>query len=177
MKLRVFILLLASLISCNVAEAKLSKARLQVVETIIKAADKVQVPRELLLAICWTESSYRATLKPRIDGDTESHGICQVKLETAEYMDEVYGHRHKVTRDKLQSPYLNAFYAAKYLRYQLNRYNWDWKKAIDAYNKGHHVSSESEYVQKVLIAVNTKGVEHAKTKPTIGSLASPNQLR
>jgi hypothetical protein len=70
-------------------------------------------------------------------------------------MDEFYKHRIKATPERLNTEYVNAFYAAKYLKYQLNRYDNDWHKAIDAYNKGRVVSTKSKYVKKVMIAVKT----------------------
>lgn len=127
--------------------------REQVIDAIVKAADTVEVPRELVLAVCWVESSYRRGLAPRLDGDTPSYGICQVKLATARYMDTVFKHRIKATPKRLQDEFVNAFYAAKYLKYQLNRYQGDVHKAIDAYNKGRVVSVKSVYVRKVMLAI------------------------
>jgi len=145
-----FIGLLIGILGTTIAKAG---DREQVIDAIIKAADTVEVPRELVLAVCWVESSYRRGLKPKLDGDTPSYGICQVKLITANYMDTVYKHRIKATPKRLQNEYVNAFYAAKYLKYQLTRYQGDVHKAIDAYNKGRVVSVQSVYVRKVMLAL------------------------
>lgn len=125
----------------------------EVIQTIVDAADKASVPRELLLAICWVESSYRTKLEVKLDGATPSYGICQVKLETAQWLDRYNKHKLSASKERLQVPFVNAFYAAKYLKYQLKRYNNDWKKAIDAYNKGTHQSSTSQYVKRVILAM------------------------
>lgn len=148
--------------------AKYSHVQTGVINIIIKAADKAEVPRELLLAVCWVESSYRTKLKPHMDGKSHSYGLCQVKLETAQYMDEVYNHKWKATPEKLNDPYLNAFYAAKVLKWNLSRYQGDWKKAVDAYNKGRHVSTESEYVKRVYKALEqTVPSKHLKFQPLV----------
>ena len=150
MRFRNYILALALI--GNTALAKhVTKA--EVVDIIVKAADQAEIPRELLLAVCWVESSYRTKLKPRMDGESKSYGLCQIKLETAQFLDDVYKHRIEATEERLANPYVNAFYGAKYLKYQLTRYKGDWRKAVDAYNKGRHVSSESEYVQRVYQAL------------------------
>lgn len=128
------------------------------VATIRQAAKIAEVPADLLIAICFVESSLRPTLAPRMDGHSKSHGLCQVKLETAKLTDKVYGHRNKVTEAKLQKPFINAFYAAKYLKYQLKRYDGNWEHAVDAYNKGTAISAQSKYVRKVYSALHKCGV-------------------
>lgn len=127
------------------------------IKSIIWAADKAQVPRELVLAVCWGESSFRTTGVTHVDGETPSYGVCQVKLETAQFIDKFYRLKHKVTPERLNSTMINAFYAAKYLKYQLNRYKQDWKLAVDAYNKGTALGHKTKYVRKV-----TKNREHIK---------------
>jgi soluble lytic murein transglycosylase-like protein len=122
----------------------------QVIEFIVKAADLVQVPRELLLALCWTESSYRTNLPLKMDGASPSIGICQVKEGTALYVDKVYHHKRPATINKLQNPYINALYAAKYLKLQMRRYGGNWQLALDGYNRGYAKSQQSQYVKRVL---------------------------
>lgn len=121
------------------------------------AADTAEIPRELLLAVCWGESTFRTHGVTHKDGGTLSHGVCQVKLATAVWMDQVYGHSIKATSKRLEDTKTNAFYAAKYLKYQLERYHGNWKLAVDAYNKGRAVSSRSKYVKKF-----NKNIEHIK---------------
>lgn len=122
----------------------------QIINDITRAAKVAGIDANLLLAVCWAESSYRGDLKPRIDGHSNSYGICQVKLETAEHMDKIYKHAVKATAERLQEPFVNAFYAAKVIKFQLQRYHGDLRKAIEAYNKGHAVSNgNGKYVNKV----------------------------
>jgi hypothetical protein len=119
----------------------------KVVKDIIWSADKVGIPRELLLSICWGESSFRLN-QTHLDGASLSYGICQVKLSTAQYMDKVYKHKHLITSARLENTKINAFYAAKYIHYQLKRYKGDWKLSVDAYNKHNAVSKHTAYVRK-----------------------------
>lgn len=119
------------------------------IQSIIAAADKAKVPRELVLAVCWGESSFRNKKVTHMDGETPSYGVCQVKLETAKFMDKVYHHKIKVTAKMLDKVGTNAFYASCYLRYQLNKYHQNWKFAVDAYNKGHAIKTyKTEYVKR-----------------------------
>lgn len=84
-----------------------------------------------------------------MDGHSLSHGICQMKLGTAQFMDTVYKHKVKVTAKRLENPYVNAFYAAKYLKYHMKRFN-DWRLAIDAYNKHTPQGKNTKYVKSVM---------------------------
>lgn len=143
------VVVIAFLLASNAyGQSKFTKRYQKTINAIIWAADKAEVPRELVLAICWGESNFRTTGVTHIDGDTLSHSICQVKLDTAKWMDRVYKHKVKATPERLENPKLNAFYAAKLLKYQLDRYNDNWPLAIDAYNKGTAVSHDSQYVKK-----------------------------
>lgn len=160
-------LIFTIILTSSVANAKGFKNPIQfdrkhyeVVKTIVEAADKADAPRELVLAVCWNESSFRVKHPKlnRIDGEgdnaTMSYGICQVKLETAQFVDQFFKLKHKITVARLKTPYVNAYYAAKLLTYYLNyKYEGNWQKAIDAYNKGHVVSTKSIYVKKVMHSV------------------------
>lgn len=132
------------------AQAKskdLTTKHARVIEDVMWAADKVEVPRELLLAVCWGESNFRQN-STHVDGSTPSYGICQIKLSSARDMDKLYNHKIKATEKRLENNKLNAFYAAKFLRYQLFRYDGDWELAVDAYNKGSSPSKNSKYVKR-----------------------------
>lgn len=152
--IKLAIVLSLALLFCLCANGQSSVVitRVGVIRKVMNAAEQSNIPKELLFAVCFVESNYKI-VPPKIDGRTPSYGICQIKLETAQLMDRVYKHRVKVTATRLQDDFTNAFYAAKYLKYQLKRYKGDWKKAIDAYNKGHHVSSNSMYVKRVYVAM------------------------
>lgn len=145
----VLLLTLMSTIS-NVQAKNFTAEQLNVAKDIMWAADKVEVPRALLLAICWGEGSFRSDEKlTHMDGESLSHGTCQVKLATAQFMDEVFKHKSLATSRRLKDPKVNAFYAAKYLKYQLNRYKGNWQLATDAYNKGNAINNDTIYVRKV----------------------------
>lgn len=139
------------IISINgLASTDFTKSQFSVAKDIIWAADKADVPRALLLSLCWGEGSFRKDSKlTHQDGHSLSHGTCQVKLETAKYMDEWFHNKYEATSERLKDTKVNAFYAGLYLKYQLKRYNYNWQKAVDAYNKGSLVSSSSRYVKKV----------------------------
>ncbi len=107
---------------------------------ILQAANIVGVPSALLLAICSHESHLQNTIVPH-DGGSPSYGICQVKKSTADMM----GHRGHIS--DLMVPEINAKIAAKYLKYQLSRYNNDWCKSVAAYNAGKFIQS-SKYPRK-----------------------------
>lgn len=134
------------------AEAKsFTVEQYSVMKDIMWAADKVEVPRSLLLAVCWGEGSFRHDKKlTHVDGGSKSHGTCQVKMETANFMDKLFGHRIKATALRLENTKINAFYAAKFLKYQLARYEDDWQLAIDAYNRGTAKSRHTKYVKKFI---------------------------
>lgn len=147
-------MILISLISINQAEARsdvnFNKKHYLVIKSVVWAADKVEVPRALLLALCWGEGWASKSMgkdPTHMDGDTLSYGICQVKLETAEWMDKLYKHKIKATPSRLEDPKINAFYAAKYLKYQLKQYDNSWQLAVDAYNKGSAAGNDTIYVR------------------------------
>lgn len=140
-----------SLLSASAEAKPLSVSQVEVMNDVIWAADVVEVPRSVLLAVCWGEGSFRKddTLT-HLDGHTLSHGTCQVKLSTARFMDRLYNHHIKATSERLENTKINAFYAAKFIKYQLARYNDDWKLAIDAYNRGSGKNHHSKYVRKFI---------------------------
>jgi soluble lytic murein transglycosylase-like protein len=103
------------------------------------------LPPGLLNAVCYTESHYDIRAIHKDDGHGDSLGICQVKLETAQWLG------YKGNAKQLMIPRLNMYYSAKYLRYQLDRYNQNIPQALIAYNMGNskHLT-HSKYSDKVL---------------------------
>lgn len=100
------------------------------IENIILAAAKaVGVSPSLLLAICTHESGLKNTYVHN-DGGSPSIGICQIKYNTARLMG--YNGQEK----DLLDPKINALYAAKYLKWQKQRYGGNYMKATAAYNAG-----------------------------------------
>lgn len=102
---------------------------------ILLAAKKVYVSGALLLAICTHESGLTNALVEH-DGGSPTYGICQVKLDTAKMLG------FTGTAKDLMTPDINAKWAAKYLKYQHERYDGDWCKTVSAYNAGTYVESK-----------------------------------
>lgn len=102
---------------------------------IVLAAKKVSVSSALLLAICTHESGLTNTLVPH-DGGSPTYGVCQVKYDTAKML----GFTGKAK--DLMVPEVNAKWAAKYLKFQHERYDGDWCKAVAAYNSGTYNESK-----------------------------------
>lgn len=99
-------------------------------ETIILAAAKAaKVSGALLLAICLQESGGK-NIYTENDGGSPTYGICQIKYDTATMMG------YKGSPDGLMKPAINAKFAAKYLKYQENRYGENWCHMAAAYNSG-----------------------------------------
>lgn len=132
----------------------LDKRQFSIVSDLVWAADVVGVPRELLVPLCWGEgvsAKLQGKNPTHLDGKgknrTLSFGICQVKLETAQFMDYVYKLKIKATAKRLEDTKINSYYAAKYLKYQLDKYDGDWFLAVDAYNKHIAISNNTKYVK------------------------------
>jgi soluble lytic murein transglycosylase-like protein len=109
---------------------------------ILIAALTNGVDPSLLSAVCYVESSHNPSAFVRQDGRTSSYGLCQVKLETARTL----GYAGKASG--LMDARTNAYFAAKYLRKQYNRYG-SWTRAVSAYNCGR-VCNNRRYVRKVI---------------------------
>lgn len=144
------ILLVSLIFTSNIASADtFNRKHYEVIKSVVWAADKAEIPRALLLAVCYGESNFNTKLKlTHMDGKTLSFGICQVKLESAQWLDLYCKHKIKANSIRLNDNKINAFYAAKLLKYHLKRYNGNWQLTVDAYNKGTAVSSKSEYVKR-----------------------------
>lgn len=107
------------------------------------------LPPKLMSAICFVESSHIVSAVNPDDGGSASHGVCQIKLDTARLVG------FKGTAKQLMRPKTNVYWAGKYLKKQLRRYNGDVTKAIAAYNAGKYRETEDglpkniNYVDKV----------------------------
>lgn len=102
------------------------------------------LPEGLLSSVCFIESSHNPNKIHRHDGHGNSIGLCQIKYNTAKQL----GFRG--TEKDLLDPTTNAYYAAKYLKHQLTRYNGSIEKAVIAYNQGHAgVLTTTKYQRKV----------------------------
>src|ERR1700692_3723359 len=85
------------------------------------------LPDGLLSSLCYVESGHNIEAVHLADGNGNSIGACQIKLKTARFM----GFRG--TEKQLMRPDVNIYYAAWYLRYQINRYR-SVRKGVIAYN-------------------------------------------
>jgi len=114
------------------------------------ATQTFNLPPGLLSAICFSESRHEPRAINPNDGGSSSLGVCQIKLATARLVG------YKGTERDLLYPGTNIYYAAKYLKKQLNRYNGDIPRAVSAYNAGrfnkapHGGPRNSRYVNTVL---------------------------
>lgn len=158
---KVNLIIVMNLVISNEVSAKdFNNKQYQVIKDIIWAADKVEVPRELLLALCYGENNFRTDNKPtHIDGKSLSYGQCQIKLSTAQDMDKIYKHKVKVNAERLEHVKVNAFYAAKYLKLKLKKYDGNWQLSVDAYNKHIAKGVNTSYVKKF-----NKGLELVNDK-------------
>lgn len=92
-------------------------------------AVKENIPPVLLQSICYVESGGNPNIINYHDGDGDSYGLCQIKLTTA----RMYGFGGDFRQ--LLKPFVNLTYAARHIRYLMNKYqNVDC--AIAAYNYG-----------------------------------------
>lgn len=125
------------------------------VQTLLTAAKSAKISGAILVAICSHESGLSNIVTPR-DHGSASYGICQIKHDTATML----GYHGKP--EGLMDPKTNAKYAAIYLKYQFDRYDGDWCRAVAAYNAGRYNPSKKEpghprnikYVLKVAKKLN-----------------------
>lgn len=89
-----------------------------------------KLPPQLIDSICYIESTYNTKAVHHDDGNGDSLGVCQIKLETARLMG------FPGTAEQLMYPPTNIWYASAYLKHQLLRYHNNATNAIIAYNQG-----------------------------------------
>jgi soluble lytic murein transglycosylase-like protein len=112
---------------------------------IIALAEVSQgIPNGLLKSVCTVESNLNPDAVAKHDGavNDHSHGLCQVKIGTARQFEP------NLTVRDLYDPRTNARVAAKYLRWQYDRYN-SWDRALVAYNRGTSTGPNNSYSRKV----------------------------
>lgn len=105
----------------------------EVKQIIANAAAKYNVEKALIKAIMLRESAFKSDAireEPQI-GDA-SIGLMQVLVKTAQWQ----MNDSTIDRAMLFDPAFNVEVGTKYLRYLLDRYNGDLKKAIAGYNAG-----------------------------------------
>jgi soluble lytic murein transglycosylase-like protein len=105
----------------------------------------------LLNALCYVETRNK-DIFTKNDVGSPSYGACQIKLATANWMHLVH---------EMDGPYLNhadlmhkeinIYYAALYLKHQIQHHPGDLRCAISAFNAGRCIkSNQKTYVDKVL---------------------------
>jgi soluble lytic murein transglycosylase-like protein len=109
---------------------------MDIINIILGAAKSVGVSGSLLLAICSHESSGFTQNYAAMDKGSPSYGSCQIKKRTAEFLG------FKGDPKKLNDIKINAYWAAKYLKYQQNRYGDNWLKLVSSYNAGSFLPSK-----------------------------------
>jgi soluble lytic murein transglycosylase-like protein len=102
-----------------------------------------RVPYRLLYGICKQESMLNPRAFNKYDGGTPSRGLCQLKVATARAMG------FTGTPRELFNLGVNTHYAAKLLKYQMDRYHGDWIAAVSAYNAGHASKHNKHYIKQV----------------------------
>lgn len=116
----------------------------------VSVSHTLSLPQGLLSAVCYTESKHNIHAINRNDGNSDSMGACQLKLETARYLG------YSGSKEKLMDKNTNIYWSGRYLQYQLLRYD-DVISAISAYNVGKYRTKDGKpvnlnYVRKVLNA-------------------------
>lgn len=108
---------------------------LQIITAAAKAAKTSAV---LLYAMCAHESMDFNFDYTQYDGNSPSYSVCQIKEKTSRQLG------FKGEAMELRNPHVGISYAAKYLRYQLDRYGNNWCKAVAAYNSGTFIESSKK---------------------------------
>jgi soluble lytic murein transglycosylase-like protein len=118
-----------------------------VYDALQAAAETNHVPLRLLTAVCMVESRLRPHAINPHDKGSPSYGLCQLKLATAQSVGFIGRHQ------KLYNPFINAYYAAKYLRLKYDKYGHNWVKAVSAYNGAKVISANADYINRVFLNV------------------------
>lgn len=126
--------------------AVVSKVRLDQVKTdsFELASKRNFIPSGVLRSICTVESKLDQYAINHYDNGSPSYGICQTKLESVRSLG------FTGNTEDLMGLDVNIEYAARLLKYQLDRYKGNVDKAIRAYNLGYFDGElNSEYHKKV----------------------------
>lgn len=96
----------------------------------IATTTQLGLPPNLLHSVCYIETKHNIHAVHKNDGNSDSLGVCQIKLKSAQMMG------FKGTPQQLMDPRTNIWYAGKLLKHQLKRYNGSIERAVIAYNFG-----------------------------------------
>lgn len=97
---------------------------------IIACANQYELSPELIASVINAESSFKENAK----SNKGAIGLMQIKLTTANYMNELNKIEH-LTETELFAPEININLGCQYLKYLINKFD-DINTAICAYNAG-----------------------------------------
>ena len=127
-------------------EVRLFLNRLSPSQSIVtEYADQFSLDENLIRAVIWKESSGHPDAK-RWEGEEYgySRGLMGLLYTTAQQMG------FTGEPEDLFDPEISIHYGTAYLRWQLDRYGQDLRKALSAYNAGTYTEVNKAYVDKVL---------------------------
>ena len=131
-----------------------------VIAILTNAAQAAGVSAQLLVSMCFYESSFKNIIRHQ-DGNHTSVGICQVQLPAAQDVDK------DIRMVDLLNMEINAYVAATYLRQRIDKFNGRVWCGVSAYNKGVR-NVECPRVDTHYSSKYTDKVRHImKTKPWI----------
>jgi len=130
-------------LEAEAGDAGIFLARISSYESIItEYADEFGLDEDLIKAVIWQESSGFPGAKRKEDG-FYSYGFCGLTPLAAQDMG------YLGTEEDLIVPDINIHYGVAYLRFQIDRYDGDVSKGLSAYNAGHYITANYEYVNSV----------------------------
>jgi hypothetical protein len=132
----------------------------EIIQIITDAAQAAGISANLLVALCFSESSFREIVRPK-DGRHTSYGICQVQLPAAHDVDE------DIRAIDLMNPEINAYVAATYLKMKIKEFNGRTWCGVDAYNKGSGNVDCPEFDNNYSSKYTNLVKKNLKTKPWI----------
>jgi soluble lytic murein transglycosylase-like protein len=172
---RITTVLIVALMGLTSEKADSKSGTFQVPFYIYNAASQFNIDSALLYAFCKVESNCKSRAINHDDGTAaqkalgivdKSYGLFQIKISTAKGLgfktteityDTFYNKKGKVVKIKkiidhrkdLLKPEINSYYAAKLIRKLYDKYGDDTLKVISAYNAGHPIKGNIDYVSKV----------------------------
>ncbi len=127
--------------------------KIEITQIIKRKAAIYDVDWKLVWSIAWQESRLDHNA---VGDDGRSIGVMQILDTTA---NEIAG--RQVSPEELKMPEFNIELGTRYIRYQLDRYGGDSRKAVAAYNAGSYrerspgVPINLEYVNGVFAVYNS----------------------
>lgn len=103
------------------------------------------LPPGLMSAVCWVESTHKINAIHKDDNGGDSLGVCQIKYETAKLMGFT-----GTAKQLREDPFINTYYAAKYIKKNLTRYKGDLRCTVAAYNAGKCRYDEQGHIKNKL---------------------------